>query len=660
MNYRTMDLEQLEQAFPPLLERCGISSYIDLPTIKQWFLESSSPPELAYIPMIMGIVPVERIEDSALMSELVEAMMRLQQLLFSWDKEVSDPQELHLTVKEVELPPTGWEEPYWDALEHMREGNFFDAAERFEDAFTYMLEKATTNPDLYRLYANAGLAFLLSGSPHLGVFCLRFARELNPKYQFAVDTLDRYDAGNYNDLIKAGILQRMMKGVERFQEEKEEMSLQEVEGWSEEKILRHLEPYGIAVDKARYIELARNVHRADGLIEELFTPSGDIDGLNEDFPWMAAYALWNIYCPEEPSLTNFEQLLREAYETVEDIVEEANGSIESEVDSHLLGRLDEFLDGIHSFVFTPKEGFLEYWDGTFEYRSHGQHHLRTFLLMVGAIEPFRERASSIAKRLYAIIPHPVWLIVQASIALHAGDEDWERSYQRYRDEYPYYCYGAVDLAMMFARLDDRERCEHYLHEALAIVDRRAEEGVLDSEESETTILNDYKYVLERIASFSGFLGMDASDRERLEKKGAEVLEQEEVYSHSPRGAEIQQKANKLMNEFEIEKAERSSAKLYADLIAGLGIDFSTSGEVESQISEFRLGKEQIEERFSSGSKSDERSSPRRRRRSRSASKEQRAGRKRRRGDKKVGRNDPCPCGSGKKYKRCCHPLARHQ
>jgi len=25
-----------------------------------------------------------------------------------------------------------------------------------------------------------------------------------------------------------------------------------------------------------------------------------------------------------------------------------------------------------------------------------------------------------------------------------------------------------------------------------------------------------------------------------------------------------------------------------------------------------------------------------------------------RGDKKdVGRNDPCPCGSGKKYKKCC-------
>ena len=22
-------------------------------------------------------------------------------------------------------------------------------------------------------------------------------------------------------------------------------------------------------------------------------------------------------------------------------------------------------------------------------------------------------------------------------------------------------------------------------------------------------------------------------------------------------------------------------------------------------------------------------------------------------DKKVGRNEPCPCGSGKKYKQCC-------
>ena len=25
----------------------------------------------------------------------------------------------------------------------------------------------------------------------------------------------------------------------------------------------------------------------------------------------------------------------------------------------------------------------------------------------------------------------------------------------------------------------------------------------------------------------------------------------------------------------------------------------------------------------------------------------------RRPDGKVGRNDPCPCGSGKKYKKCC-------
>lgn len=23
--------------------------------------------------------------------------------------------------------------------------------------------------------------------------------------------------------------------------------------------------------------------------------------------------------------------------------------------------------------------------------------------------------------------------------------------------------------------------------------------------------------------------------------------------------------------------------------------------------------------------------------------------------KKPGRNDPCPCGSGKKYKKCCYP-----
>jgi len=25
------------------------------------------------------------------------------------------------------------------------------------------------------------------------------------------------------------------------------------------------------------------------------------------------------------------------------------------------------------------------------------------------------------------------------------------------------------------------------------------------------------------------------------------------------------------------------------------------------------------------------------------------------GKNKVGRNEPCPCGSGKKYKNCCYP-----
>lgn len=26
----------------------------------------------------------------------------------------------------------------------------------------------------------------------------------------------------------------------------------------------------------------------------------------------------------------------------------------------------------------------------------------------------------------------------------------------------------------------------------------------------------------------------------------------------------------------------------------------------------------------------------------------------------VGRNDPCPCGSGKKYKKCCEDKVKHK
>ena len=34
-------------------------------------------------------------------------------------------------------------------------------------------------------------------------------------------------------------------------------------------------------------------------------------------------------------------------------------------------------------------------------------------------------------------------------------------------------------------------------------------------------------------------------------------------------------------------------------------------------------------------------------------KKKKSGKKRKRKGKKVGRNSPCPCGSGKKYKKCC-------
>jgi hypothetical protein len=29
-------------------------------------------------------------------------------------------------------------------------------------------------------------------------------------------------------------------------------------------------------------------------------------------------------------------------------------------------------------------------------------------------------------------------------------------------------------------------------------------------------------------------------------------------------------------------------------------------------------------------------------------------------EQKIGRNDPCPCGSGKKYKKCCEEKLRHK
>jgi SEC-C motif-containing protein len=56
------------------------------------------------------------------------------------------------------------------------------------------------------------------------------------------------------------------------------------------------------------------------------------------------------------------------------------------------------------------------------------------------------------------------------------------------------------------------------------------------------------------------------------------------------------------------------ASVYFRYLKGLGLNFRTERDVESEISPLLSRSEK---------------------------------------ERKIGRNDPCPCGSGKKYKKCC-------
>jgi uncharacterized protein YecA (UPF0149 family) len=178
---------------------------------------------------------------------------------------------------------------------------------------------------------------------------------------------------------------------------------------------------------------------------------------------------------------------------------------------------------------------------------------------------------------------------------------------------------------------DYLHAEFYLTDALEIIDSRAENNKLSIDTTETTIYDDYINVITLLEEVFEKSNVDSKKKKLLKAKKRAIEKKSEVYSKSPKIEKIDDAMNELFTKVEMDQAEKSNALQYYNYLKKFDINFETEESIttkemclnihpESYLnSRNSKGKNHSNEKFRS----------------------------------KIGRNDPCYCGSGKKYKKCC-------
>lgn len=145
----------------------------------------------------------------------------------------------------------------------------------------------------------------------------------------------------------------------------------------------------------------------------------------------------------------------------------------------------------------------------------------------------------------------------------------------------------------------------------------------------TTIYEDYSFVFERLTSIYKRGKKDSAQVAWLRAKRQAVDEKAAIYDTSPLLEKMEEATLSAIEKEQNRKVETSYAFQYYRFLQQFNINFQTSERVAVDVLPlFQEGE---------GSWNDKNHDHHRTRRE----------------GRKIGRNDPCPCGSGKKYKKCC-------
>jgi len=630
------ELVDIEKRLSDLLHQCSLDSFVSVGTLKRWMKDMNDEDPMTSVKMLTGLLDNEKLVEMDIFQNLINAMIdlshhlpsqKLNGVTFSDElkrrEKQGEPSNVYIT--ETTLPPMEWTTYYHKAMYNISKQDFFQASKEFDRTFEKLLETKTTSQDIYRVFCNSGLSYLFSGKPLLGVQCFEAAHKLNPQYAFASEQLHKYQRGDFNEIIQLGILTELNNNFKEWEKKPDYLNFDAAMKWSEKKILNKLISFGVTVDKKEFIKVAKTVNHPEALAKKLFYPQINITGEDEDFIWMAAYALWDIYCPDEPSISGFNDVLHEAFL----FISKTDGK--KKVKESFKETCTNYFKRLQTYIFSDKKDFLKEWQKTIEIEMDPSYELNTFLTSLLANPGLEKDVLTVVHHLNKQIPHPTWIGIEIINNIIHNNPQSNELYRELKHNHPFYCYVAHDIANYYLEKEDYLHAELYLTDALEIIDSRAKNNKLSIDTTETTIYDDYINVITLLEEIFEKSNANSKKKKLLKVKKQAIEKKSDIYSKSPKLEKIDNAMNELFAKVEMDQAEKSNAIQYYDYLKKFDINFETEEPITTK--EIRLnihpksilnvgeskGKNHSNEKFHS----------------------------------KIGRNDPCYCGSGKKYKKCC-------
>ena len=633
------ELLKVEEKLSNLLQQCELDSFVSTDSIKRWIQDMNEDP-MTSVKMLTGLLDKEKLENMDLFQDLINTTIKLSHLLPTQNlngqtffdvlkKRKKHGEPTNVIIKTTTLPPMKWTDYYHKAMFYMSKQNFVKASKEFDKTFEKLLETKTTSQDIYRVFCNAGLCYLFSGKPFLGLNCFEIALELNSKYTFASEQIKKYEQGYFNEIIQFGFLSRMKNNIDEWIKRPDYLVMNKVLKWPEKKILKKLSLFDVSVDKQEFIKVAQTVNYPGTLAEKLFYPQTNIKGKDEDFIWIAAYALWNIYCPDIPCIPNFNDLIHEAFIFVSKTnVKNKKNKIKQEEYEKTYA---DYFKRLQTYIFSEKKDFLKDWQKTLDFEMDPSYELKTFLVFLLDNPKFEKDVLEITNYLIKQIPHPDWNGIEIINYIIHNDSRGYELYKEIKQKHPFYCYIAYDIAQYYFEKKDYLQAEFYLEDALQIVDLRAKKNKFSIDTIDTTIYDDYMYVINLLEDVLEKSNADMEKKKLLNAKKQLIEKNLKNYSKSPKLEKFDSAMDKLFTELENKETEKSSAFQYYKYISKFGINFETEEPVKTKETILKIQPESYL----------------------STRKQKEKNHWNKKYGSKIGRNDPCPCGSGKKYKKCC-------
>jgi hypothetical protein len=396
--------------------------------------------------------------------------------------------------------------------------------------------------------------------------------------------------------------------------------------WPEKKILNKLKSFGVNIDKIEFTKVAKIVNQPEDLAKKFFYPQTNITGKDDDFIWMAAYALWDIYCPDELSITGFNDILHEAFLFVSKT--DKKNKITKEA---FKKTCVNYFKRLQAYIFSDKKDFLKEWHNTNEIEMDPNYELNTFLTSLLTDLDLEKNVLEVVHHLKKQIPHPTWIGIEIINNIIHNNPQSNELYKELKHNHPFYCYVAYDIAQYYLEKKDYLHAEFYLTDALEIIDKRAEENKLSLDTTETTIYDDYINVINFLEEVLEKSNADSKKKKLLKAKKQDVEKKSKIYSKSPKIEKIDNAMYELFTKADIDRAEKSNAIRYYNYLKKFEINFKTKEPIKVKKTYLNI----YPERYINLKNSKEKNHLNKKFRT------------------KIGRNDPCYCGSGKKYKKCC-------